>query len=233
MAAEPLLNCRALEIGHAGKALLPPLDLTVGRGEFWAVLGKNGAGKSTWLKTVLGLLQPVSGSVSRAPGLRLSYVPQRAAIDELYPLSAREVVRLGVERGWSFLAHGRAARDEATTRALDEVAATALAHQPFSDLSEGQKQRILFARMLASRAELALLDEPTSAMDEAAEREAFELLDRLRLEHGLTIVIVSHYIGLAAEFADHVLVLDRDRRAAHVGTPREALERSGLGVRSA
>ena len=218
-ASSSLLRCHAVEVGHAGSAILPRVDLSIGAGEFWAVIGRNGSGKTTWLRTLLGLLPPVAGRVERArPDLRLSYLPQRSGVDELYPVLARDVVRLGVERRWSFLSpFGR--EPESVARAIEDMGIADIANRPFRQLSEGQKQRVLFARLAASDAEIALLDEPTSAMDLVAEREAFELLERLRQKHGMTIVVISHYLGLAREFADHAVLLNRDAQQVVSGTP--------------
>lgn len=226
-AATELLACRALVVGHGAGALLPPIDLSVRAGEFWAVIGRNGSGKTTWFRTLLGLLEPVSGRVhARNGGVRFSYLPQKSALDELYPLLAREVVAMGTERGWSFLGPGRGKRLVEVDRALSEMGALALADRPFRQLSEGQKQRVLLARVAASDAELVILDEPTSAMDAIAEREAFALLDGLRRRRGMAVVVVSHYLGLVRQFADRALLLDRDTPAIVSGSIDEVLGHS-------
>ena len=218
---KPLLRCRSLEVGHRGSPVLPKIDLSIARGELWAIIGRNGSGKTTWLRTVLGLLPPVSGTIERAPDVRLSYLPQRSSLDELYPLLAREVVRMGTLRGWSFFGPRFGGESAEVDGALAEMKVAELADRPFRQLSEGQKQRVLFARIAASNAELALLDEPTSAMDVVAEREAFALLDGLRKTRQMAIIVVSHYLGLVREFADRALLLDRDTPAVVVGTPEE------------
>jgi zinc transport system ATP-binding protein len=225
-----LLETRALEIGHAGKPLLPPCDLSLGGGEFWAVIGRNGSGKTTWLRTLLGLLAPLGGRVQRQPGLKLAYLPQRVIGEEFYPVTASDVVRMGCERGWSFLGSGRGER-ERVHRALELMGVAELAERRFSELSEGQRQRVLFARVAAAEANVALLDEPTSALDLIAEREAFELLRRLQRESNTTIVIVSHYVRLVAEYADHAILLDRESWAVVVGTPTEVFEHGSFRAR--
>jgi ABC-type Mn2+/Zn2+ transport system ATPase subunit len=106
-------------------------------------------------------------------------------------------------------------------RALHEVDASALAEQPFRSLSEGQKQRVLFARLVAGDAEVAILDEPTSAMDRIAEREAFELIRKLQRSHGLAVLVVSHYLSIVREFADQALLLDADAEQVVLGTPEQ------------
>ncbi len=239
----PLLRTRALEIGHGGRPLLPPMDLELMPGEFWAVIGRNGCGKTTWLRTLLGLMPAVGGAVERRPGLRVAYLRQQGGVDDLYPLTARDVVAMGTLRSRACFGPARRQARE-VDRALDLVGAAELARAPFRTLSVGQRQRVLFARIAASRPELALLDEPTSAMDLLAEREAFELLARLRAAAGVTVVVVTHYVRLVAEHADRALLLDRDTPAVVAGPPAavfehpacpaafEATPRSGLAPRA-
>jgi len=234
MSDEPrvLARCRDLHVGYLGNAILPRIDLEIRAGEFWAVIGRNGSGKTTWLKTMLGLLPPVSGAIELdRPDLRFSYLPQRKAIDELYPLLSRDVVRMGFDRGWSFLRPWIGGEPPEVGQALEEMGVAHLANEPFRRLSEGQKQRVLFARLAVSRAEIAVLDEPTSAMDQVAEHEAFELLDGLRARHGLAIVIVSHYLGMVKQFADQALLLDHDTQAAVTGRPDEIFSDSRFHAR--
>lgn len=217
-----LLSCERLRVGHGGRALVPPVDLTLRPSEFVAVVGRNGTGKTTWFRTVLGLLPPVSGRVTAKPGLRLSYVPQRAQLDPLYPLLARDVVAMGIDRGASF-ARLRLRMPAAVGAALERAGAGAFAGRPFRALSEGQKQRVLLARLLASDPELALLDEPTSAMDGVAEREALAIIDGLRRERGTTVVVISHYLGLIREYADRVILFDSACETVLVGPTDEVL----------
>ena len=220
--APVLLTCERLVVGHRPPGLLPPIDLQIRAGEFWAVIGRNGAGKSTWFKTVLGLNRPVSGRVVFAKDdVRLCYVPQRLGLDDLHPMRARDVVAQGTYRKWSFLHPAHWFEPPEVLRALGEVGAAELGDRLFRELSEGQKQRVLLARMLASHGELALLDEPTAAMDVVAEREAFTMLAELNKNYGITIVVVSHYLGVAREFAGRVLFLDRDGASIVVGTPED------------
>ena len=216
-----LLRSERLLVGHGGRAILPPIDLTISAGEIWTVLGRNGAGKTTWFRTLLGLARPLGGTIVRArPDLRIAYVPQRTQFDELYPVRVHEVVRMGAERGRSVFGRSRVDVDGA----LAAVDALPLRDRPFRALSEGQKQRVLLARVCAARAELALLDEPTAAMDVVAEREAFSLLARLRAEHNMAVVVVSHYLDVARELADKALLLDREGQSVVVGTPAQVFD---------
>jgi zinc transport system ATP-binding protein len=226
-----LLECRSLVVGHRGRAVLPEIELRVETGQLWAIIGRNGSGKTTWLRTVLGLLPPVSGTIERAPGIRMSYLPQRSSLDELYPLLARDVVRMGTLRNWSFIGPRLVGEALEVERALAEMKVADLADRPFRQLSEGQKQRVLFARVAASDAQLALLDEPTSAMDLVAEREAFDMLDALRKSRRMAIIVVSHYLGLIREFADRALLVDRDTPAVVAGAPEEVFRHGVFAAR--
>lgn len=225
----PLFVCEHLLVGYRGP-ILPPIDLTIGRGEFWAVIGRNGSGKSTWFKTMLGLLPAVGGTIRTPSGPpRLTYVPQRHGYDAVWPLSAFDVVALGCERGGSFLRRAPAAR--MARDALEEVGGSDLADRTFRSLSEGQKQRVLLARLLATRAEVAFLDEPTAAMDPVAEREALTLVDRIRRSQGTTVVVVSHELDVVTQFAERVIFFDRLTQQFTAGTPSEVLGHPGFRAR--
>lgn len=221
----PVVACRGVRIGYDGRPLLPAIDLEIGPGELWAIIGRNGCGKTTWLRTLLGHLPPVAGEVQwRRRGERLAYVAQRAAYDPLFPVSAWDVVAMGAERGLSFVGLRRSAAARAAIgEAMEATDTTALARQPFRALSEGQKQRVLLARVVAGRPSLALLDEPTAAMDVRNEEETLALIDRLRRRYGMAVLIVSHFLGVAARFADRVLFMDRESQIVRVGPPDSVL----------
>jgi ABC-type Mn2+/Zn2+ transport system ATPase subunit len=172
---------------------------------------------------VLGLLRPVAGQVRRDPGnLPLAYVPQRTSYDPIVPLQAETVVRMGLERDRSLLVPGFARRREhRVAEAMAAAGAADLAGRCFRTLSEGQKQKILLARVLVGRPALAFFDEPTAAMDVVSEAEALEQLDDLRRECGIGLVVVSHFLRVAARYADQVLFLDREGAVALDGPPKE------------
>lgn len=222
-AGQLLLHCHSLLVGYSGKPLLPPVELKICRGELTAVVGRNGAGKTTFFKTLLGLLPPVAGELAaQASPLLIGYIPQRSQLDPLVPLRAWDVAAMGVERGASFLRPllRRGERLE-VDRALAEMGASDLAPRSFGELSEGQKQRVLMARLVAGHPALAVLDEPTAAMDEVAERQTLELIDQLRKVHGMAVLIVSHHLPVVSRFADQVLFLDRDAQAVVAGKPEQ------------
>lgn len=219
-----LLTSDRLVIGY-GRPLLPAISLTFGSGEFWAIIGRNGSGKSTFMKTVLGMNRPLSGRVIKErEDLRLTYIPQVVGLDPFLPQRVIDLVMWGRIRNWGFTNPRRREEDWSLCReAMTEMNVSDLADRVFRDLSEGQKQRVLFARMLAAEAHLAFLDEPTAAMDAVAEREAFSHLRQFSKRHGVTIAVVSHFMGVASECADRVLFLDPDQQAVVLGTPREVM----------
>jgi ABC-type Mn2+/Zn2+ transport system ATPase subunit len=213
-----LLRARNLEVGHRDRALLPPLDLAIGPGEFWGLIGSNGSGKTTLLRTLLGMLPRVGGEMAVGPGIRLAYVPQRGDVDPLIPGRALDVVMDGLDRGWQFLDPLAPWRRRGLVRkALAEVGAEAFAHQRFSELSEGQKQRVLVAGALVSRPDLLVLDEPTSAMDQAGEHAVFDLLDGLRVSRRMAVLVVSHHTALLMEHVSHLVFVDRECGVALAG----------------
>src|SRR6187551_97910 len=212
----PLLTAVALEVGYS-RALFGPLDLQIRAGELWCLLGRNGAGKSTLVRTLLGLAAPLAGQVTLAGACRCAYLAQRALFDEFYPMSARDVILMGTERGSSFV-RPRGESLKLADAALERFQLEELRNRRYRDLSEGQKQRVLLARVIASRPDLAFLDEPTSAMDQLAEASAYDGLDALRTEQKVAVILVTHDLTLAKSRADRVLFLDDVERRVHVGS---------------
>lgn len=216
-----LIAARELVVGH-GAPLLPPLNFEIAKGERWVVVGRNGSGKSTLLRTLLGLIPPLGGAVERRPGAMLSFVPQRHPLGPGLPLRARDVAAEGLEAGWSFMRPLPRARARVDV-ALARTGAMALADRRFDELSEGQKQRVLLARAIASAPSLVFLDEPTSAMDPVAEAEALTILDGLRAEAGTAVVLVSHHLDAALAAADKALFLDAEHGVVACGSVADVL----------
>jgi len=223
--APEIIRCSKLVVGHGGKPLLPPIDVDLKRGELLVVVGRNGSGKTTWFRTVLGLIKPISGRVEHPQGrLRTAYVPQSAAIDKILPLRALDLVLWGRVRGLGFLRPMASRADrEAARQALADAEAADLEKRTFRDLSDGQKQRVLFARLLATEADLALLDEPTAAMDMVAERDAMARMHKLAHDRNMAVIVVTHHLAMAAEFADEVLFFDRDDQVVVQGTVKHVM----------
>ncbi|MGE3768956.1 MAG: metal ABC transporter ATP-binding protein, partial [Kofleriaceae bacterium] len=191
----PAVRCRGLVLGYRGKALLPAFDFDLEPGVVWLVVGRNGSGKSTFLRTLLGLVRPVDGSVERRPGLRMSYVAQANEIDGTVPVRGGDIAAWGRIRGWDFLRPWRTSADrEAVRRALADIDGAQLERKRLAEMSGGQRQRVILAQMLAGDAEVAFLDEPTAAMDAASERAAYRRLRDLVVERNMSALIVTHAV---------------------------------------
>jgi zinc transport system ATP-binding protein len=208
--SDVLVSCAGLVVGHRGRPLLPPIDLELRRGRVLLILGRNGSGKTTLVRTLLGLLRPLGGVVRWADGAQRAYVPQSGAIDTGVPVRAADVAAWGRLRGWSFLRPlpsraDRAARD----RAMAALDVAELGGRKLRDLSGGQVQRVLFARMLAGDTDVAVLDEPTAAMDAAGERAVYATVRGLARDRQLGIVVVTHAVSAALGASDEVLLIDR------------------------
>jgi ABC-type Mn2+/Zn2+ transport system ATPase subunit len=234
-----LLRTVGLTVGFGKRPILPPIDFEVGRGQFWGVIGRNGAGKTTMFRTLLGLQPAVGGTVERAPSTVVGYVPQRHAVDPLVPARAMDLIAEGTEQGFSFLqlVKSREAKKR-VEQAIDATGCGAFVRRRYRDLSEGQKQRVLLARAIAGGPDLLVLDEPTSAMDLVAEQEVVDILVHLQERFSIGILLVSHHLGVLISMVDRLLFLDADDAIVVNGTAAEVtahpafIERYGAVLRA-
>lgn len=191
---------------------LERVTFAIAEGEFAAIIGPNGGGKTTMLKLMLGLLDAHNGFV-RIFGLKpetarrsIGYLPQHPRLDPLFPVTVTDVVLLARLGGWKLGVYRKADR-EAAAAALEAVDLADLGDRPFSALSSGQRQRVLVARALASEPELLLLDEPTANLDPSVQDDLYELLHRLN--ERLTVVVVSHDVGFVSKYVQKVVCVNR------------------------
>ena len=218
MTREPCLNLEHVAVGYGRRTVLPDVHLLLPRGSFTGLVGANGTGKSTLIKTILGIIPPLAGRVTFVPhegrSAVVGYTPQRDALDPIYLLSGFEVVLMGacgrVPPGRRFPA---AERDWART-CLREAGAEAFGDRLFSELSGGQKQRVLMARALATRPDFLLLDEPTSGVDTAARQAIMDVLRRIHRQQGMTILLASHDLPAVRAYVEDVIWL-HERRVLH------------------
>jgi ABC-type Mn2+/Zn2+ transport system ATPase subunit len=209
MASEELFRFERAALGYtSGVTVLHDVDLTIRRNDFLGIVGPNGSGKSTLLRSVLALLEPTSGKVTRRAGIRYGYVPQRQALDPIYPLRCADVVRMGIYREIGYLRRPGREVMERAVRALDAVGIAHLAERLYRDLSGGQQQRTLVARALVSEPDLLVLDEPTNDLDLAGERGIMELVTRLH-DQGRTVLLVSHMLNVVAAYVHRIALIDR------------------------
>jgi len=213
MADRTAIRFDHLTFSYGGAPVLEDIDFAIAEGEFAAIIGPNGGGKTTMLKLMMGLLESQRGFV-RIFGLKpaaarrsIGYMPQLPRLDPQFPVTVADVVLLArLGGGWKLGPYRRSDR-EAAAAALAAVGLTDLTDRAFSALSSGQRQRVLIARALASDPELLLLDEPTANLDPTVQDELYELLHRLNEK--LTIVVVSHDVGFVSKYVQKVVCLNR------------------------
>lgn len=207
------LAIRSLNVAYHRKLVLWDADVSIRAGRTTAIVGPNGAGKSTLLKAALGLIPASSGQVLffdeplAAVRSRVAYVPQRESVDWDFPVSARDVVAMGLYRKIGWCLPVRRAQRQLAEAALADVGLTDFSRRQISQLSGGQQQRVFLARALAQRADLYLMDEPFASVDAATEQAILEVLRRLKNE-GRTVVCVHHDLDTVSEYFDDVVLLN-------------------------
>ncbi|NJE02921.1 metal ABC transporter ATP-binding protein [Thermococcus sp. MV11] len=223
------LRAENLTILYDGKPAVEGVDFTIDEGETLLLLGPNGAGKTTLLRTIacfhreyLGRLEVFGREPCGAREL-IGYVPQSSNLNERVPLTALEVVAMGgvYRRGFVHFKLPPEILDKAR-KVLSFVGLEQVADRLFRELSGGQKQRVLLARALMSDPRLLLLDEPLSALDPSARVEVANVLDKIKRERGITMVITTHDINPLLEVGDKVMLLNRKLIA--FGRPEEVLQ---------
>jgi len=198
-AATPLLRMRGVTFRRGARVILERASLTVGGGEIVTLIGPNGAGKSTLVRIALGLLAADSGTVARAPDLRIGYVPQHAAFDPTLPLNVRRFLDLSPRPG----------DVDAAARALTQAGAAELFDAPMQSLSGGEMRRVLLARALLREPNFLILDEPGAGMDVGGQAELYRLFQAIRARRRCAILLVSHDLHMVMAATDRVFCLNR------------------------
>ncbi|MCQ4117612.1 metal ABC transporter ATP-binding protein [Rhodococcus tibetensis] len=224
----PAVELTGGRLSFGERTLWQHLDLTVEPGEFVAVLGPNGSGKTSLLKVLLGQLAlssgtaRIAGSPARAGNSHVGYVPQQKSLDDGLPLRGRDLVGLGVDGhrwGTGLLRRGR--RREIVDAAIAEVGAESYAGAPIGSLSGGEQQRLRIAQALVGDPQILLCDEPLLSLDLANQSLVSSLIDRRRRTHDTAVLFVTHEINPILPLVDRVLYLvDGQFR---IGTPDEVM----------
>lgn len=226
-----VLEFRGVRFAYPGAPVFSGLDLSVRRGEWTALLGPNGSGKTTFIRLASGSIRPTEGTIrlferdllslpARERARRVAVVPQHA--NPAFEFSVLQMALLGRSPHQGLLGLESDRDLEIARAALAEADVAHLESRPYHALSGGERQRVLLARALAQEASLLLLDEPTAFLDLRHRLAAYEILGRLVRDRGITVVLVSHDVNLAARYC-HRLVLLRRGEVAADGAPEDVL----------
>lgn len=202
-----LLAASHICVRFGGDEVLHDVTLSLAPGEIVTILGPNGSGKSTLLRALLGIVPVAEGRVTRAPGLRLGYVPQRLMIDRTMPMTVRR-----------FLSLPTRVSDQAAAEALTRTGMAGHEADQMTQLSGGQLQRVVLARALLGKPQVLMLDEPTQGLDQPGEAAFYRLIEEVRRDTGAAILMVSHDLHVVMAASDRVICLN-----GHLcceGTPR-------------
>jgi zinc transport system ATP-binding protein len=207
-----------VDFSYEATHVLIEVDLTITRGDFLAIIGPNGSGKSTLLKIILGLLPVQQGNVilfGQEPAhfsqwSKIGYVPQKVAHSgAFFPASVEEVVAMGLLSKKKFPKLLRRGDKKPVGRALERVNMEAFKTRRIGELSGGQQQRIFIARAIVNDPEILFLDEPTAGVDAETQQRFYDMLDILNKDHNITIVMVTHDVGVVTKHVNKVACLNQ------------------------
>ncbi len=211
---KPIIQISELDFAYGEALVLKNVSLHVDAGTTLGLIGPNGGGKTTLIRLLLGLMEPTSGAI-RVDGMTprdavrrgnvLGYLPQKATLsDSRFPISARQVARLGLVGKTGMLHSYRRDDLNFVDELLGMVGVTELADAPVGTLSGGQLQRVLIARALAARPKVLLLDEPTTGIDRIGQQQFLESIEQLKKRLGLTVIFVSHDLRAVSAISDRI-----------------------------
>ena len=221
-----LVELNGVDVRLGGHRALQGVDFAMQAGEIVTVVGPNGSGKSTLARTLIGAVKPTAGRVTRAPGLRIGYVPQKLQIDATLPMPVRR-----------FLDLPNRVSDAAAQEALVQSGAGDLGNRPMTGLSGGQFQRVLLARALLNDPQLLILDEATQGLDQPGAAAFYRRIEQVRQDTGCGILMVSHDLHVVMAASDRVICLNGhvccQGAPSHVASAPEYRALFGTGTQGA
>jgi len=225
------IDATRISYSYGNFPILENLSFSVPKGDFFIIIGPNGSGKTTLMKVISGLLKhqkgnleildrPIQKYTRKALARTIALVPQTVSVD--FPFTVMEVVLMGRSPHLGMLGLEKKKDLEAAKQALAFTGVSHLAHRKMDQLSGGEQQRTFIARAICQDPQIMLLDEPTASLDLAHQSRVMDLMEKLKKEKGITIVMVSHDVNLAAMYGDR-LVLLKEGQIINAGRPEEVL----------
>lgn len=199
-----------VSVGYDGKAVTEGLSFSLADGAYLSIVGENGAGKSTTMKTLLGLIKPIDGKIIFADGLRsneIGYLPQQTQVQRDFPATVSEVVLSGCLNQLGFKPFYSKEQKQTAKKWMDRLEITDISKRSYKQLSGGQQQRVLLARALCATKKLIVLDEPVSGLDPVVTENMYELIRQINREDKITVIMVSHDLAAALRYSSHILQL--------------------------
>ncbi|MGN1195108.1 MAG: metal ABC transporter ATP-binding protein [Acutalibacteraceae bacterium] len=197
-----------VSVGYDGKAVTTGLDFSVPDGAYLSIVGENGAGKSTTMKTLLGLKKPIDGKIVFGDGLKsneIGYLPQQTQVQRDFPATVSEVVLSGCLNQLGFKPFYSKEQKQTAKKWMDRLEITEISKRSYKQLSGGQQQRVLLARALSATKKLIVLDEPVSGLDPVVTENMYELIRQINREDKITVIMVSHDLAAAIRYSTHIL----------------------------
>ena len=207
-----MIKCEKLSLGYDGKAIVDNLNFEIQNGDYLCVLGENGVGKSTLIKTLLKLIKPISGEVVYNENLlptEIGYLSQQQQLLKDFPASVFEIVLSGCQSKVGLRPFYKREEKQTAKEKIEKLGLLDLMTRSFSELSGGQQQRVLLARALMAGQRLMILDEPVTGLDPEASRKMYEIINELN-KSNMTIVMISHDIEVALDYATKVLYIGQN-----------------------
>ena len=208
-----LVRLTDVSVGYEGKPVASHLSLTLNEGDYLCIVGENGAGKSTLMKTLLNLRAPIEGSIVFSDAIarnEIGYLPQQTQVQRDFPATVWEVVLSGCLNRSGLNPFYSKAQKQTAEDWIARLDITDLKKRSYRALSGGQQQRVLLARALCATKKLIVLDEPVAGLDPIVTADLYALIQRINRENGITVIMVSHDIGAALQYASHILQVSGD-----------------------
>ena len=209
-----IFECKDVTLGYENKVVAKNLNFKIDQGDYLCVVGENGTGKSTLIKTLLGLIKPLNGEViANVQGKNhkgVGYLPQQTQAQKDFPASVWEVVLSGVLNNDHRCPFYNKKDKAEAEKNMEKLNILDLKKRCYRELSGGQQQRVLLARALCATDSVLILDEPVTGLDPAASMEFYETIKDLNKKENVTIIMVSHDIKNALNYATHILHLEQE-----------------------